>query len=589
LLVLSLVMIAGLVYANAVDHPFVYDDRELILENPRIRSLSNVPEMIGFTAEGFQPKDRWTREFTHAIEYALAGLRSPVYHATNIGLHAVVGLLVFLLFSRVVGDRYVGWWAAALWLAHPIESDVVAQVSGRRDVLAALFALAFLAMMERYLRRGGAWRVGLALVLLYLGVFSKQVAIMAPPAVFLIDLYLRRTDGRSPRGLIAATRAALVERKAMYAILILATLVLGTMILWFTHTDLGVAGSPSVYSMMEGQEELGFVERMFTAGLGLRLALLPIGQACSYGYDSLEIASRGVFTPLGLVNMGLFVLAIAITAYGLWRRHWIGFAGGWFALFFFPTSGFVMPWHEVFAERFLYIPMMGFCLWVAALLVAMYRSPRLREMAPVAGVIVLVTLGAATHLRNRVWSSSEALWLDVLERYPRNAKAHKAVASLYLLENRTDLALEHYEMARTLIPSYKEAHVGVVAALSGLGEYGEALAEVDAVIERWPRHSRAHGLRGVVLQSVGRLEEAEEAFRKAVETDPELGSGYANMALLHVQLGNYDEAIEWYEKAVAEDPSQGMSYRRLEMLYREHKGNQEKADYYGRLAAELSD
>jgi tetratricopeptide (TPR) repeat protein len=211
----------------------------------------------------------------------------------------------------------------------------------------------------------------------------------------------------------------------------------------------------------------------------------------------------------------------------------------------------------------------------------------LRELAPVAGVLVLVTLGAATHLRNRVWSTSEGLWQNVLDNYPRNANAHKAIGSLYILQNRTAEALRHYETARQLIPSYKEAHVGVIAALTGLGKYGSAIAEADRVIERWPKHARTYGLRGIALQSVGRLEEAEASFRKAVELDPELGSAYSNMALLYIQLGNYDEAISWYEKAVAEDPSQGLAYLRLETLYRDHRGDTEKADYYGRLAAEL--
>ena len=586
MLLLSLVALTGLVYANAVNHPFVYDDRQLILENPDIRSVSNIPKIMGFTEDGFKLEDRWTREVTHAVEYAAVGLWAPLYHFTNIVLHAAVGLLVFLLVSRVFGDRLIGWWTAALWVAHPIQTEVAAQVSGRRDLLSAVFALWFLIVMERYLRNGGGWRLPVAFALLLLGVFSKQVVLMAPGAVFLIDLYLPRDGDDRPVGLLGRTRDALLRHKGMYAALIAVTLGLAAVVLWGTSSAVGLDGSPSVYAS-DPVGELGFAARMFTAGLALRMVLAPVGQACSYGYDALEIASRGVLTPLGIVNFALFGLGVAATSVGLWRRHWIGFAGAWFALFFFPTSGFLIAWHEPFAERWMYLPSMGFALCLAFVLVSMYRSPRFRQMAPVAGVMILVTLGAATHLRNRVWGSSEGLWQNAVERYPRTSKSHKAVASLYLLQNRTALALEHYQKALELTPSYYDAHIGVIASLTGMGKYGNALEEADRAIERWPDRSRGYGLKGTILQTLGRFDEAETAFRKSLELAPDRGNGYSDMAMLYMQQGDFDAAIEWYEKAVAEDPSLGLAFLNLESLYRHHAGNAEKADYYGRLAKDV--
>ena len=57
-LVLVLLALAVLAYSNAIFHPFVYDDNALILKNPEIRSLQNIPEMMGFNENGFQPRGR---------------------------------------------------------------------------------------------------------------------------------------------------------------------------------------------------------------------------------------------------------------------------------------------------------------------------------------------------------------------------------------------------------------------------------------------------------------------------------------------------------------------------------------------------
>ena len=85
----------------------------------------------------------------------------------------------------------LGWYTAALFLVHPINTEVVAHISGRRGLLAALFSLIALVLLERYARLGGFWRVGVAMLALYLGAFSKELAVMAPLAFVLVDLYSR--------------------------------------------------------------------------------------------------------------------------------------------------------------------------------------------------------------------------------------------------------------------------------------------------------------------------------------------------------------------------------------------------------------
>ena len=202
-LVLALVLLGmvALAYANAIYHPFVYDDIQLVLKNSNIRSLSSIPGLMGFREDGFGFQSRWTRDVSYALEYAAVGPWPPLFHLTNVILHACVGLLVFVLFSRLTRNALLGWGTAAVFLIHPINTEVVAHISGRRGLLAALFSLAALVLLHSYLRRGGVWRCVAAFVALYLAAFSKEIAVLTPLAFVLIHLY---EDSGSVDGTAAA-------------------------------------------------------------------------------------------------------------------------------------------------------------------------------------------------------------------------------------------------------------------------------------------------------------------------------------------------------------------------------------------------
>jgi len=574
---LALLLLAGLVYFNAVAHPFVYDDLSLVLKNPQIRSLDNIPELIGFSDEGFSVNTRWTRSVSYALEFAAVGAWAPLYHLTNIILHGLIGLLVYLLIGRISGSKLLGWWSAALFVVHPINTEVVAHVAGRRGLLAALFSLCALLLLERYTKKGGIWRLVLASVSIYLGVFSKELAIMTPVVFVLVDLYGRFNQpeeaGKPRLSLLEVTRRHLWDRRLLYGFLAVLTICLGASVLFFSG-QISLEGSPSIYATRG--EAIGPLDRAGIVGVALRLLILPIGQSVDYSYDAFGFTESGLRPEL-LIDMTVLLMGLGFFFWGLARRNWAGFAGAWFVLFYLPHLG-IIPWHEVFAERFLYLSSIGVFVGLAA--AGLYAARRWPRPAMVAGVLVLGALGAATVARNQVWSSSLALWEDAVQSRPGAARAHKAVGDGYLADTRPDLALKHYQLAVEILPAYLDARTGIAVAYTARREYASALTTIDETLERWPHDAKTLNAKAYIHETLGDWKLAKEAYRLAVKSDPKFADGYNNLGRLYVQEGDLETAIEMYEMAIERNPAMVTAMKNLAVVYREGLGDEERATYY---------
>jgi tetratricopeptide (TPR) repeat protein len=583
LLGIALVVLAAVAYGNAINHPFLYDDIVLVLKNPAIRSLDNIPSFIGVDAGSTGLRTRWTRDVTHALEFAAVGAQPALYHLTNVVLHALVGVVLFALLAQLTGNLALGWWAAALFTVHPVNTEVVAHISGRRELLAALFGGLFLLFMAAYYRKGGVWRFCLALPVLYLAAFSKEMALMAAPAAVLIELYVRArekgTTTSSESGLSGLFRAMLQafrSRVWAHATLAAVTLFLAGLILFGTADHRGLAGLPSFYET--SGEGLDTLDRMHIAGMGARLLALPVGLTVDYSFDALGINGPGL-SAAGAVSLIFLIGSILMTVAGLIRRTWVGLGGLLFILFYLPVSG-IIPWHEIFAERFLYMPGIGFCLAAASGMLWLSRQVRLRDYATAGGIVILMVLAFLTIDRNRDWGSAERLWASAAERYPGCARAHKALADEMLTEGRAEVAFDHYRRAVEILPTYKDAHIGVAASLAAQRRFQESLTAIAEVRERWPRDEKALNLQGYLYQSLGNDAKALAAYQEAVEINPSFAEGYNNLGRIFAELGDLEGAVRMYEQALSADPSMSTALINLATIHRHGFKDEETALQY---------
>ncbi|RKH38351.1 hypothetical protein D7V93_41250, partial [Corallococcus llansteffanensis] len=212
----ALVALAALlVFAGTLANGFVYDDVQLVLENPWIRSVEGLRQAFAQPLFGFlesstaqDPRHHYYRPLLHVFFFVLRqgfGLQAWAYHLALMLMHAAVSVLVLWLLrvclraGRPGSEQGAGDWAALggalLFALHPVHTEAVAWVSGAMDVgmalavlLAARLWLPAPASPARALGAAAVWLVGLLL---------KETAAVLPVLLWALE---RATTSAGARG-----------------------------------------------------------------------------------------------------------------------------------------------------------------------------------------------------------------------------------------------------------------------------------------------------------------------------------------------------------------------------------------------------
>ena len=322
-LLLGLVLLTLLVYAPVRHAGFVYEDAVYVDPAQRAITQGEVLAPRGLTALSFRANAR------------LAGQDPRSYHAVNVFVHVLVGLMVYQLAALLLPPGYA-LLTCALFLLHPLQTEAVAYVAGRAELISALGAVtAVWAMAQPTV----TWaHVGLALVALVVAIGGKELGIVAIP---LIGLYtaLVRKPSRSWR-LWGAAGAALGVA-AVFLVPILRSRILGNT--YLDHSERGWLGYAALQST--------------AAWTMLRLSLLPVGQTVDHDIETV--------TKIG--SLGALAVGIALLVWAWRQRHrWPVVAFGIAWLFVCLAPRFVVRITEYINEHQFYLPMVGICLALSA-------------------------------------------------------------------------------------------------------------------------------------------------------------------------------------------------------------------------------
>lgn len=525
---------AVLVYAVTWWGDFVYDDVTVVRDDPRQQSVTEWPRLWtegywnvpgGDVLANYRP--------VTSQSFAVAGLigGAGTQHLVNTLLHGFVTLLVLSIGMEVLPGRGAALASALLFAVHPVHVEAVANIVGRAELLAALFAL----LAWRAHRRD---RWGLAAASLALGLLSKESAITIV-GVMLLDDWLGRPGARRPAVWSAWPWCAYAGLTG--ASLLLRRLVLG-------HVGLG-DHVPSLALLNPLLHESTTLASRWATALHLLarqwlVSVWPAELAADHTWREI-VPLRGfgdVRAALGLVACaGLAWLALASRR----RRPAVTLGlGVWFVTGLL-TSHLVVPVAMIFAERLLYLPSVGMCLVAGAVVAdAAARAPgRWARWMPAAGVALLIPLSAHTVHRAWQWNDALRLWEhEVHGPSPRSSQAWGAYGAELQARGRFAEALEAFRRsaalsrmserteARPLNTRTLEALAGLLmkeaeAALrAGRAAQGLALlAEADRAIADFLALDEGNAVvwsyRGIRCGQEGRVEEGEEAFRRALALD----------------------------------------------------------------------
>jgi tetratricopeptide (TPR) repeat protein len=575
-----LALAAWWAYRGSFTGPFFFDDRPSIVDNPTIRHLGAIGQVLSPPeTQGSSVAGRPLVNLSLALNFAWGGLDVGGYHAVNLVIHVLAALTLFGIVRRTLArslapssapgsvrpdpggiglasahraDRLpwlLAFFVALLWTLHPLQTESVTFVVQRTESLMGLFYLLTLYGFIRYAGTKApaatAW-AAVSLMACLLGMATKEVMVSAPLLVLLYD-----------RTFVAGSfRAAWLRHKRYYSGLAATWLMLGYLMMHAGGSRGGAAGfglgvSSWSYALTQCRAVL----------LYLKLAVWPYPLVVDYG--------TGVAEHLGEVapQAVALVLLLAGTAIALWRRPALGFLGAWFFVILAPSSSVVPLVTQTMAEHRMYLPLAAVVTLAVcgghALVTWMGRGSgeiyaRALRCYLAALLALSVGLGILTAQRNADYRSTLAIWSDTVAKRPGNARAHSDLGEALMSEGRIQEAIAQFEEGLRLNPDYAETHNNLGNALSGLpGRSNDAIAEFQAALRLKPDSAVVHfNLGNLWLNAPGRLNDAIAEYEKAVRLNPGYAAAHNNLGgALSSLPGRLNDAIAEYEKVLQLNPN----------------------------------
>ena len=502
-LLLTLIMgITLLSYLNCFNNQFVFDDNPLIAHNYSIRGIEKIPQLLGL-GKGklfYRP----VRMASYAVDYTLneklwrfaggyggddEGLNPLGYHISNCIYHLVTTLLVFLVISRLVANSRIAFLAAALFALHPVHTDSVTYISGRRDIFFTLFYLAGFYFFLRYRQTQKILFILAAFFFYLLSLGSKEMGVTLPAIFLCYDLVInypknaRRINLAYFKELLLTLRKVILQSRYLYSLIFLGALV-------FTGFKVFIK-SPSFRIAYYGDSML---TTFLTVGKILihymRLMIYPINLNADYSYNAFPLSSSFLepatflsFIVLGIT--GYVVLRLMVT------YRIVAFGVMWFFITLLPVCH-IFPHHELLAEHYLYLPSFGFCLVIAYLLNEFLGEKRYRYYiyASFAAAVLFFSLRIVD--RNRDWEDELTLWQKTVNTVPQCARAYSNLGLANYDKAMYDKAISLYKKASTIAPNYAQVHFNLGLAYDKKGMLNEAIAEYEKTISLLPKYAKAY-------------------------------------------------------------------------------------------------
>lgn len=547
-LVLSAVWVA-LLYAKALNEPFVYDDVVAVQHNAALSSWHDALRYFrtpvelnnayrGFAGSIYRPLS-WLGLL---IDHQISGNDPAVFHATNVLLHWANGAIGFLLLWGLGVPAITAAATCLIWLTLPINSEAVVWISGRHTCQAAFFILLSLLAAVGYMQRK---RRGLLLgyvAAVFCALLSNEWGMLALPLTAFV-IYIRRPTDKGvwlslgPGG-IAITLVELAMRRLAGA-----------------HLP---GGSLAVLPV--GLSFFKYVAWM----------LLPVNMS----------VERSTDTPANNVSAGSATALVALCCLVLLviflLRKWapeVAAGLSWTIICLLPFCGFIFIYQGM-AERYTYLASAGLVFAVVALVSR--AKGRLRSVTFAA--LVLWVAFSTLRLEARIldWRDQTALFRSSLAADPRSPILLYNLGLAAADRGDRDEAIRYYQRALESRPDYVDALVNLSNLLRQQGNYAAALALEQRAIAVSPQSADVWINLGDTYWKEGFLEKAAEAFRKAISIDRSSLEATTNLGAVLLKKGDSNGAIKQFQHAIQQDAAYYPAYFDLGLVY-ESTGRNELA------------
>ena len=487
-----LIIVLGLViYINAINGQFIWDDNLLVKNNIYIRSWQGIKKIftydIGAGAGARFNYYRPLQMLTYMCEYAFWGNDPRGYHITNIGLHLLAALSVFWLAFLLCGDRLSAFFTGIIFVCHPLQTESVAYISARGDLLCALFFILSFILYIRYLSHKSAVTYFAMITCYILALLSKENA-LAFVIVLLLYHYVFK-------------KKLMVKKLLPIAFITLAYAALRLTVIKPTMSAFA--------SICTGFERLpGFFVAIANY---LRLLFFPYALHFAYGDKVFRFSEPQAV--LGIIITWLLII------YALSKKNKdavASFSIFWFFATLIPVSGIYPLTAFYMAEHYIYVPSIGFALILATYTVRLYATKTFKVITVFIFGAILIFYGYTTIRQNNYWREPIGFYLKTINFSPDISEVYYNLGYEYLKTNNKVMAAA----------SFKKS------------------VELD------PYSAKAYNNLGILYYEFNKKKQSLAFFKKALQINPDSPDALYNLSVAYYYQREYALAIAYCEKAI---------------------------------------
>jgi protein O-mannosyl-transferase len=535
---------------------------KMIFENPHIiTGLSWENLWWAFTQPNlalYQPLPN----LTFMLESHLFGGWPGGYHSMTLLWHIACMCLFLWVMMRLTNNFTVVFSATLLMAVHPVQTLVVSQIAPRNEIMQAFFMLLSIEAYRRYVQKGSYKAYLCSVVLMGLGLLCKQIIVMLPVVLLLLDYWPFHRIEISFRNFRNTTRNALVlvAEKAP----------------WFAVSLLGVFFA--FYGKMQYDQIRYHVSKLtvpdavyfIITGYARYLGHLLYPVRISY----FEVYGEERILWFFLVSATVLFLITVTSIYWLWKRPYLIVGWLWFVALLFPVSGVIRYMLESIALRYLYAPAMGVYITVFLGLYELVRRlqpDKEPESQPAEtqntnhdkmpqwywiGVgLATAILATLAFWQNGFLRDTESGVMRMQKvTGDRSAMGHGVLAVIRFEQERIEEAEEHFQRALEIQPEGHVFRYKYAGALYAHEKYQKVIEVMKPAVEDVPDAFEYLELYALGLMATGRLPEARKHLEKALEIQSNQVSLLQNLAYCLILQGNYKDAQPYLEKGLRLDP-----------------------------------
>lgn len=599
-----LFVFAFLLYANTLNYGYVLDDGLMIKDNSftlkgfhgigKILTHDQFAGIAGGKDNAIYKGGRYRplSQVTFAIEYQLFGLKPFIGHLINILSYGFLAIMIFLLLQNLFIDFKAKVWfasipfiATAIFIAHPLHTEVVANIKSRDEIMGMMGGILVLIFSLKYLEKRKIISLFLSFLFFFLGMLSKE-SVITFLAIVPMMLFVFKNG------------TSLKEHAIVLSPLIIASVIYFCIRFLVVGNTSGHAVAAELFHnpFMYATTSERYATVMFTWLKYLLLFIFP--HPLTHDYYPKQIPIIGWADIRAIVPLLIYLALIVFSLIKIWKKNTIAFSILFFLITFSVTSNLFFDLGLFMNERFMFTPLLGFALAVACL----FATIKSQKTITFIFVIVLLLYSVKTISRNTAWESDYKLFTTDVQTSSNSGRCNVIAGSMVLNMARTETNIskqtEQYKQAEEYLNKGLNIYSENIGGWSCLGEVQIYLEKFDDAVKSLKEVFRFDSLNANAqnnLMFIATKFEEKRLYSKALDMykfilkrNPANAVCLYNAADVYKDMGQLDTAIAMIDHTIKIKPDYEDAYNRIAGYYGQYKKDYSKAIEYLNKAYRLN-